>query len=87
MIMNPNKGQPWNSYADTDIHVGQGENKAWLVQQGQLPNLASCRLKDHAIAFARAVAFSRRVEMIVHEINGRALRHARPSLTYPVRLD
>jgi hypothetical protein len=39
------------------------------------------------MAFARAVAFSRHVEMLVHETDGRITRHKRASLTYPISLN
>jgi hypothetical protein len=72
---------------DDDIHVGRGENKSWLVTRGnQRTELASYRLKNHAMAFARAVAFSRHAEMIVHDRDGRSTRHQRAALTYPTSL-
>jgi uncharacterized protein DUF2188 len=78
----------WAPSGGIDIHVGRGESGAWLVTRGgQRTELASYRLRDHAMAFARAVAFSRHVEMIVHDLNGRGTLHKRASLTYPVSLD
>lgn len=72
---------------DDDIHVSRDENKSWLVTRGSpRTELASYRLKNHAMAFARAVAFSRHVDMIVRERDGRGTRHQRASLTYPTFL-
>jgi hypothetical protein len=72
---------------DNDIHVGRSENKYWLVTRGgQRTELGSYRLKDHAMAFARAVAFNLHVEMIVHELYGHNTRHHRASLTCPTSL-
>ena len=73
---------------DDDIHVEHDESGAWHVTRGeQRTSVGSYRLRGHAMAFARTVAFSGHVEMIVHEINGRIARHQRASLTYPISLD
>lgn len=71
-----------------DVHVARGPETTWLVRRGGQPaELASYRLKAHAMAFARALAFSAGVEMIVHDPNGVVTRHSRASLTYPTSLD
>jgi hypothetical protein len=71
-----------------DIHVGLDPEDTWSVSAGpDRPPLASFRVRLHAVAFARAVAFSRGVEMIVHDAAGASIRHPRASLTYPARLD
>jgi hypothetical protein len=74
---------------DNDIHVEwRGGKKAWFVtRRGHLTGMGSYRLRHHAMAFARAVAFSRHVEMIVHDLNGLVTRHQRAALTYPASLD
>jgi hypothetical protein len=70
------------------IHVGQDFDARWFVARGaERPVLASFRLKVHAEAYARALAYSRHVEMIVHPAGGGTVRHARASLTYPTSLD
>lgn len=70
------------------IHVGLDFDKHWFVACGaDRPVLASFRLKGHAEAYARAVAYSRHVEMVVHPVSGGVVRHARASLTYPTILD
>jgi hypothetical protein len=48
--------------------------------------MARYTVREHAMAFARAVAYSRHAEMLVHENDGRIVRHARSSLTYPISL-
>lgn len=71
-----------------DIHVKRSKRELWEVIQGNTATiLASYRLKGHAMALARAVAFNGRVEMIVHDIDGGTTRHARASLTYPTLLE
>jgi hypothetical protein len=70
------------------VHVRRGEDEAWLVKKSyHVHALASYRLKSHALAYARALAFSCRVDMIVHDLDDRTTRHDRASLTYPTRLD
>jgi len=72
----------------THINVAQAESGSWLVSRGtrRLP-VRAFRLKAHAMAFGRALAFNRHVEMIVHDLDGRSTRHQRASLTYPTSLD
>lgn len=86
--MNIGRSERSRNNPDAYIHVGRGEDEAWLVKKGhQNSAIASYRLKYQAMAFARAVAFSRGVDMIVHDRDGHATRHHRASLTYPTRLD
>ena len=86
--MEIDKGERRNTNADKNIHVGCGERGFWLVTRGGQPTtLASYRFKVHAMAFARAVAFSQHVEMVVHDLNGQIIRHPRASLTYPIALN
>jgi hypothetical protein len=70
---------------DTDVHVAKGNDAFWIVAHGDAfrLNLGRFRLRSHALAFGRAVAHSSRVEMVVHESDGRRVRHAATSLTYP----
>jgi len=71
-----------------DVHVIRGPNHLWTVaQEGQIATSARYRLRDHAVAFARAVAFAAHADMIVHEPAGRSTRHLRASLSYPTSLD
>ncbi len=71
-----------------DVHVARGPKTTWLVRRGSQPaELVSYRLKAHAMAFARALAFSTGVDMIVHDLDGVVTRYSRASLTYPTWLD
>lgn len=71
-----------------EIHVVRGPGKAWRVTQGgQFLASANYRLRAHAMAFARAVAYGANADMIVHESGGRKTRHSRSSLSYPTSLD
>ncbi|HEX2839649.1 DUF2188 domain-containing protein [Hyphomicrobium sp.] len=71
-----------------DVHVIRGPSKLWTVaQEGHVATSANYRVRAHAIAFARAVAFAAHADMIVHEPAGRSTRHPRASLSYPTSLD
>ena len=71
-----------------DIHVLRGPDEAWMVaQSGQFLASTNYRRRAHAMAFARAVAYSVHADMIVHDLGGRSTRHARASLSYPTSLD
>lgn len=79
---------PANIAHDEDVHVALAEDRAWHITLGpQRLHVGSYRLKDHAMAYARAVAYGLHVELVSHDIAGRATRHERASLTYPVRLE
>jgi len=72
----------------THINVAQTDSGSWLVSQGtrQLA-MRAFRLKAHAMAFGRALAFSRGAAMYVYARDGRATQQARQTLTYPIKLD
>jgi len=73
---------------DSNFHVGIGLGEVWVVtRHGTAVSSTRYRLKCHAMAFARAMAFRSDVEMIVHELDGHMVVHQRPSLTYPIALD
>ena len=72
----------------SDVHVVRGPGQLWTVaQDGQIATSAKYRLRGHAVAFARAVAFAAHSDMIVHEPTGCSTRHLRASLSYPTSLD
>jgi hypothetical protein len=74
--------------SDIDIHVKRGPGGAWKVAKGEhLLASANYRLRAHAIAFARAVAYRAHADMVVHDLGGRTTRYQRASLSYPVSLD
>jgi hypothetical protein len=71
-----------------DIHVVRGPGEYWLVRQdGQILASSSYRVRAHAMAFARAVAFQVHADMIVHDRCGVRTRYGRASLSYPTSLD
>ena len=71
----------------TDVHVTKGTDAFWIVAHGDDSdidqNLGRFRLRCHALAFGRAVAHSSKVELVVHESDGRQVRHVARSLSYP----
>ncbi|MBX9863185.1 MAG: DUF2188 domain-containing protein [Hyphomicrobium sp.] len=71
-----------------EIHVVHGPGESWRVREGgQILASSSYRLRAHAMAFARAVAFQVHADMIVHDRSGGRTRHGRASLSYPTSLD
>ncbi len=82
------KAAPDAGHAVTDIHVRRDEHNRWSVAVGATRSApGTYRFRAYAEAYARALAYSRNVEMIVHEHPGRTTRHARAALTYPALLD
>jgi hypothetical protein len=70
------------------IHVTKRHAASWSVRSGERDLcLLTFRLKPHAVAYARAMAFSRKLTLFVDNRNGVAVRQASSSLTYPVFLD
>ena len=71
----------------TDVHVTKGKDAFWIVVHGDTcdlkQKLGRFRLRSHALAFGRAVAHSSKVELVVHESDGRQVRHVAMSLSYP----
>jgi hypothetical protein len=68
-----------------DVYVVQGVNGDWAVSNGSR-TMARYQSQHGAMAFARALAYSRRVEVVVQPQDGSGSRHARASLTYPLDL-
>lgn len=70
------------------ILVTKQHGASWLVLRGQRNLfLLRFRLKQHAVAFGRAMAFSGKLALFVDNRNGIAVRQSAASLTYPVLLD
>ena len=65
-----------------DVHVVQRETGDWVVSNRKR-TLASYQFLYGAMAFARALAYSRRVGVVVQEQDGSRTRHAGASFTYP----
>jgi hypothetical protein len=72
----------------TEIHVRRDRQDRWDVTAGlDRPILGTYRLRAYAEAYARALAYSLKAEMIVHDVSGIVTRHQRAALTYPTLLD
>jgi hypothetical protein len=74
-----------------DVHVARGKDAFWIVVHcdtfDRERKLGRFRLRSHALAFGRAVAHSSKVELIVHESDGRQVRHSAPTLSYPTLIN
>jgi hypothetical protein len=70
------------------IHVTKRRDASWSVRSERADLcLLTFRLKPHAVAYARAVAYSRKLALFIDNQNGVAVRQSSSSLTYPVFLD
>jgi hypothetical protein len=68
-----------------DVYVVQGVSGDWAVSNGAR-TIARYQFQHGAMAFARALAHSRRAEVVVQPQEGSSSRHAGASLTYPLDL-
>jgi hypothetical protein len=66
----------------SDVYVSEGAGGDWIVSK-RARSLARYENLHGAMAFARALAHSRRVEVVVERQDGSSTRHAGASLTYP----
>ena len=86
--MNIDRREPDARDRVADIHVGwRNDRKAWQITRSGQPMASRFRIKEHAVAFARAVASSRDAELVVSEVNGQVTRHRKDTLSYPTTLD
>ena len=70
------------------IRVTQRRDDMWTVLSGTHSiALIAFKLKSHAVSYARAISFSRKLALFVDDKNGTAIRQICSSLTYPVWLD
>lgn len=70
------------------IRVIEGPDRAWTVtREPHRRRMLSFEVKSHAIAFARAVSFSRKLTLFVDDAYGVAIRQSPASLTYPTILN
>ncbi|WP_423414970.1 DUF2188 domain-containing protein [Hyphomicrobium sp. B1] len=66
------------------IRVTRRSDGAWAVFRGsQGLALLAFRVKAHAVAYARAISFSRKLTLFVDDKFGIGVRQSYPSLTYP----
>jgi hypothetical protein len=70
-----------------DAHIEQTNCGAWRVTGGNIRGRHRYTLRDHALAFARAIANANEVDLYVHHRDGAVVRQATSSLTYPAILD
>lgn len=71
---------------DASIHIEQKACGFWEVHGGSNRASRSFRIREHAIAFGRARAFSTNARLFLREANGLRVRQSRASMTYPVVL-
>lgn len=72
-----------------NIHVTLQKDVGWTVKQpsGELSKcFGSFRKRAYAEAYGRALAHREKVDLIVHQPDGRQARVPTSALTYPVRL-
>ena len=70
------------------ILVTKGPERAWtVVREPHRRSMMSFEVKSHAIAFARAVSFSRKLTLFVDDALGVSVRQSPASLTYPTVLN
>jgi hypothetical protein len=65
-----------------DVYVVEGATGDWVVSNRRR-TLARYQYLYGAMAFARALAYSRRVGVVVQQQDGSSSRHAGASFTYP----
>jgi hypothetical protein len=65
-----------------DVYVVQGVSGNWVVSNRKR-TLACYQSQHGAMAFARALAYSRHVAVVVQPQDGSSSRHAGASFTYP----
>lgn len=69
--------------ADKSIHVARNISGDWEVRGKDLRSMHSFRLREEAVAFGRAVAFTGGRALFLHDTGGPSLRQTRASMTYP----
>ena len=70
------------------MRVTRSPEKSWSVESGRIrASKQDFRLKDHAIAYARAMSWSKQLTLFIDDDSGTPVRQSRESLTYPIRLD
>ncbi len=58
-----------------------------VTSDGRLPAIQTFAHKGHAVAFGRALAFSRGLPLWVYGRDGVVVRQSPETLTYPTRLE
>jgi len=70
-----------------DVHIQQNSSGSWQVTGGSMRGRYRFTSRDHALAFSRALANSKRVDLYVRLQDGAVVRQETSSLTYPETLD
>ena len=65
-----------------EVYVVQGVSGDWVVSN-QKRTLARYQSQSGAMALARALAYSRQVDVVVQQQDGSSSRHPGASFTYP----
>ena len=65
-----------------DVYVVEGASGDWVVSN-QKRTLARYQSQHGAMAFARALAYSRHVDVVVQQQDGSSSRHTGATFTYP----
>jgi len=70
------------------IRVSQAPNQWWTVTEGRSREIMhEFHNKSSAVAYARAMSWSRHATLYVDDEAGAPVRQSRASLTYPVSLE
>jgi hypothetical protein len=70
------------------IRVTEGSERAWsVVREPHRRSMLNFEIKSHAVAFARAVSFSRKLTLFIDDAYGVSVRQSSASLTYPTVLN
>lgn len=70
-----------------DVHIKQNSRGMWQVTGGNIRGRYRFTSHDHALAYSRALANSKQVDLYVHQQNGEVVQQSVASLTYPITLD
>ena len=69
-----------------DVEIEQITSGSWHVSGGNSALGRVFRSRDHALAFGRALAYSKRSDLYLCGPDGASIRQKRSSLTYPATL-
>lgn len=73
---------------DDFVRVTQRCNEMWAARRGARDRpLLAFKAKSHAVAYGRAISFSRKLALFVDDKGGTAVRQSSSSLTYPILLE
>ena len=73
--------------AKFDVQLRQIASGTWQVTDSKIAAGRNFRHKDHALAYARALAHSNQSDLYVLGPDGASCRQSKASLTYPTILE